>query len=203
MLDDMNATPPMSIEYLALAAERAAAECAPHKQPEDFGYKFASWVSPYTKGANRMGGLAFVLQDWASEEGLRKFNPDIQLHGRTPELLTNTRLEQLLKRVFDLGLADVYITNAFPFVKVGPMSAAIPVRDVRKAARRFLWRELQLVKPTHVFALGAVASKALCECRIASIRLPHPAARIGGLEKHEAAWRAALSVHRAENKNVA
>lgn len=49
---------------------------------------FAPGVSPYTKGANSPGGFAFVLQDWASEDGLRTFNPDIQTIGRTPGLLT-------------------------------------------------------------------------------------------------------------------
>ena len=199
----MNSDLIMPCEYLALAAVRATAECTPYKQPEAFGYEFASWVSPYTKGAHRMGGLAFVLQDWASEEGLREFNPDIQLHGRTPELLTNLRFEKLLNRVFGLALAEVYVTNAFPFVKTGSMSAAIPARDVRDAARRFLLPELQLVKPTRVFALGAVASMALNECGTACIRLPHPAARIGSLERHESVWRAALRVHAAEAENVA
>lgn len=182
----------MSSAYRALAAERAEMDCAPHRQPEEFGYEFSDWVSPYTKGANRTDGLAFVLQDWASEEGLREFNQDIQDHGRTRGLLTNRRLEQLLNRVLSVRLDETYATNAFPFVKSGPMSAPLRLRDVRAAARRFLSRELGLAGPTHVFALGAVAYAALSECGIDCIRLPHPAARIGGFEKHEAAWRAAL-----------
>ena len=183
----------MSPEYLALAAERAEAKCAPHLQPEMFKYDFRSWVSPYTKSANRSGGFAFVLQDWASEDGLRDFNPAIQTHGRTPKLLTNMRLEALLGRVLGVSLAEVYVTNAFPFVKKGTMSGALPMHDVRDAARTFLARELQLTKPTQVFALGAVAQVALDTCKVPYIRLPHPAARIGGLHKHEDAWRSALA----------
>jgi hypothetical protein len=184
----------ISTEYLALAEERVAAQCSPHRQPEDFGYDFRTWVSPYTKGAHKFGGLALVLQDWASADGLSgQLNPEIQRHGRTPTLLTNVRLEQLLNRVLGVSLVDVYATNAFPFVKAGGMSAGLRSCDVRKAARQFAVRELELVKPTAVLALGAVAHLALHQCGVSSIRLPHPAARIGGLSKHEAAWRTALS----------
>ncbi len=183
----------MSLEYLSLAAERSAENCEPHKQPEMFQYDFLSWVSPYTKSANKSGGFAFVLQDWASEDGLRIFNPHIQAHGRTPGLLTNQRLEALLSRVLGVRLADVYVTNAFPFVKNGAMSAPVSIRDVRRAAKKFLARELQLAKPTRVFALGSIAQVALDTCGVPYIHLPHPAARIGGLEKHEKAWRSALA----------
>lgn len=189
----MNNSRRMSPEYLALAAERAATKCAPHFQPEMFNYDFRSWVSPYTKTANRSGGFAFVLQDWASEDGLRYFNQDIQDHGRTPGLLTNRRLEALLSQVFGIALAEVYVTNAFPFVKKVGMSGALSAGDVRKAARAFLARELQIIKPTRVFALGAVAQAALDTCKVPYIRLPHPAARIGGLRKHEDTWRLALA----------
>lgn len=183
----------MSPEYLALAVERAETKCSRHKQPEDFGYDFRTWVSPYTKGAHRCKSIALVLQDWASANGLAgPLNPDIQTHGRMPTLLTNVRLEQLLQRVLGKGLSDVYATNAFPFVKVGGMSASLRSSDVRNAARRFVVRELELAEPTLVLALGVVAHAALRACGVPCVRLPHPAARIGGLPKHEAAWRETL-----------
>lgn len=184
----------MCSQYLSLAADRAAVKCAPHKQPEDFGYDFREWVSPYTKGANKCGGVALVLQDWVSADGLDKsiYKADIQSCGRTPKLLTNKRLESLLNRVFGLSLCDVYATNTFPFVKAGDMSATPPMSDVREAVHRFAVQELKLAEPTAVLALGAVAHAALRECRVPCIRLPHPAARIGGVAKHEAAWRTAL-----------
>jgi hypothetical protein len=181
-------------EYLTLARERAAAQCAPHRQPEDFGYDFRTWVSPYTKGAHRFGGLALVLQDWASADGLSgQLDPEIQFYGRTPTLLTNVRLERLLNNVLGVSLVDIYATNAFPFVKAGGMSAGLRSSDVLQAARQFVVRELELVKPTAVLALGAVAHLALRQCGVSCIRLPHPAARIGGLLRHEAAWRVALA----------
>lgn len=184
----------MSPAYLTLAKQRRAASCQPHKHPEDFGYDFSSWVSPYTIGAHACGGVAVVLQDWASVKGLSKqFNPDIQLYGRTPDLLTNVRLESFLRSVLGLKLSEVYATNAFPFVKAGSMSAALKRSDVARAAQMFLSRELELVQPTTVLALGSVAHYALVACGRTCIRLPHPAARIGSTASHEAVWRATLS----------
>ena len=183
----------MSPAYLALAAERRAVRSELYGQPEDHGYDFASWVSPYTKGANTTCGFALVLQDWASAEGLGETpHPEIQLHGRAPWLLTNKRLQELLARVLGTTLHGVYATNVFPFVKRGGMSAPLPYNEVLAAARRFTMRELQLACPATVLALGTVAAKALRTCGVEATSLPHPAARIGGIAAHEAAWRAAL-----------
>ena len=183
----------MSPQYLQLAAERSAAQCAPHHQPEEFGYEFTSWVSPYTKGANVCGGVALVLQDWASAEGLAGGpRPEVQLHGRMPTLLTNRRLEALLSRVLGLKLTGVYATNVYPFVKSGNMSASLRSSEVLRAARRFAIKELELAHPKLVLALGGVAHATLAACSVKSVKLPHPAARIGGLAAHESAWRAAL-----------
>jgi hypothetical protein len=189
----MSTAPALPPDYLALAAKRVAAQCSPHKQPEDFGYNFRRWVSPYTKGAHRLGGIAVVLQDWASADSLAgPLNPAIQLQGRTPTLLTNVRLEHLLEQVFGLRLAEVYATNAFPFVKAGGISAHLRMGEVRDAASEFAIRELELAKPTVVLALGAVAHAVLRGFDVDCVRLPHPAARIGGASRHEAAWREAL-----------
>ena len=164
-----------------------------YEQPEDFGYDFTTWVSPYTKSANALGGFAFVLQDWASADGLKgAIDPDIQAYGRKPELLTNERFDMLLKTVLGICVSNVYITNAFPFVKSGGMSSAIPKRDVRSAVCHFAIKELKIVQPTFIFSLGSVAFSALEHCGVKSIKLPHPAARIGTDANHALAWRNAL-----------
>lgn len=107
-------------EYRELARSRVQARWHGYQQPEDFGYDFREWVSPYTKTACTIGGIALVLQDWASADGLRGGPvPDIQEYGRTRGLHTNKVLEALLGRLFGLALADVYATNAFPFIKPG------------------------------------------------------------------------------------
>ena len=180
-------------QYRDLARKRVETRWTGYQQPEDFGYDFREWVSPYTKTACRTGGIALVLQDWASADGLRgKHDPDIQEYGRTPGLRTNKRLELLLDRVFGLALADVYATNAFPFIKPGGMSTAIPVGDVVRAVQLFEAAELAMVQPTMVLAVGALAHAALTRVGITSINVPHPAARIGNSEAHELAWRKAL-----------
>jgi hypothetical protein len=168
-------------------------------QPEDFKYDFRDWVSPYTKGAHTSESLAFVLQDWSSEDALRRdiamrggIDPSIQEFGRSLHLLTNTRLEKLLDHFFGYQLADVYATNIFPFVKRGNISSSISMRDARAAAFSFIKPELQIAKPKKVLALGRLPSILLKEIGIDCINLPHPAARIGGLEAHVSRWNQAL-----------
>jgi hypothetical protein len=124
--------------YLDLANERVNTRWPGYAQPEDFGYDFREWVSPYTKGAHTLGGIAVVLQDWSSSDTLRApIDPSIQEHGRTLGLRTNRILEALLLRLFGATLADVYATNAFPFIKQGGISKGIPRSDVIAAARLF------------------------------------------------------------------
>jgi restriction system protein len=187
----------VSPEYLSLAKKRLETRMPPHRQPEDFGYSFHEWVSPYTKGAHKTGSIALVLQDWASSDGLdhsreRGWFDSIQEHGRAPNLLTNRRLAELLHRVFGLAFSDVYATNVFPFVKIGGMSNSIPTSDLTSAAKHFATEELSLAQPRIILALGVVAHSTLRTCGVASTHLPHPAARIGGTNNHEDAWRAAL-----------
>jgi uracil-DNA glycosylase len=183
----------MSPEYFNLAANRAAAWRPPYRQPEDFGYDFREWVSPYTKGACKPGGIALVLQDWASVDGLADGpDPAVQNLGRMPALQTNVRLEHLLRQVFGLRLQETYATNAFPFVKPGGMSAPIPVSEVRHSVNTFTVPALRLARPTLILSLGSVAFTALTEAGIKTVQLPHPAARIGGHAEHESAWRNAL-----------
>ena len=101
-----------------------------------------------------------------------KLNPDIQEYGRTPGLRTNKRLESLLDRVFGLALADVYATNAFPFIKPGGMSTAIPVGDVVRAVQLFVAAELTMVQPTMVLAVGVLAHTGASASRVLMSRIP-------------------------------
>lgn len=180
--------------YMELAAQRVASAPSGYKQPEDFGYDFRDWVSPYTKGACKRGGIALVLQDWASEDGLlQNPHPQIPDLGRNPSIRTNDVLQAVLKRVFGLHLSDVYATNVFPFVKPGGMSSPVPQRLVNSTALQFTARELQFASPSIVLALGVVAHVALQNAGISCVKLPHPAARIGTVDAHERLWRAALA----------
>lgn len=183
-------------DYLDLARKRVETVWPPYKQPEDFGYDFKDWVSPYTKGANRDGGIAIVLQDWASADGLEGGpDPSIQAHGRKPSLLTNRRLEAALDAAFGLTLAETYVTNVFPFVKAGGMSSIIPASDVRRAAKIFTKVELKLAEPKIVFALGKRTQDALESARVEFMPLPHPAARGMSTESYCLKWKEAANAH--------
>ena len=183
----------MNEHYLQLARKRADTDWAPYLQPEDFGYDFREWVSPYTKSAHTVGGTLLILQDWASADGLAGgINPVIQHHGRIPTLLTNKRLDEVLRRVLKCGIADVYVTNAFPFIKPGGMSANIPLRDMLRAIREFTVRELELAQPSRVIALGSLTHRALSRAGIDALHVPHPAARGMTIDSYTETWRSAL-----------
>ena len=158
-------------------------------QPEQFGYDFQDWISPYTKGACTTGGLAIVLQDWASEDALAAgFNECIAALGRDPTRHTNRALERLLFEGLGTRLVDNYATNVFPYVKPGKMSAAVPQFLVNEMVKRFTVHEIRLAKPMIVLALGKVAQAALRYAGVKCVCLPHPAARIGGFQVHLRAW---------------
>lgn len=183
----------MNSEYLQLAARRVAKKWEPYLHPEDFGYDFRNWVSPYTKTAHTMGSIAIVLQDWASADGLAgSIEPDIQKFGRMPRLLTNKRLDEVLQRVLRLSIEETYTTNAFPFIKPGGMSNGIPMTHVVRSIEEFTSEELRLAKPSMILALGSLTYKALRKAGINAIALPHPAARGMSLDAYEQLWRDAL-----------
>lgn len=186
----------LSKAYRDLAIDRASFAPCGYCQPEQFGYDFYDWISPYTKGANRRGGVAIVLQDWASAEGLpREPDPEIQALGRKPSLKTNQMLRDLLLRVLGRSMSEVYATNAFPFVKLGTMSSRLSQPLVNAAAQHFLRQELDLAEPKIILALGRVAHRSLVAISRPFVKLPHPAARIGTLCVHEAYWRKEIPAH--------
>jgi uracil-DNA glycosylase family 4 len=151
-------------------------------------------VSPYTKGAHALGGIAVVLQDWSSADVLSAgIDSEVQRLGRTPGLRTNRTLELLLQRVLGVSLVEVYVTNIFPFVKPGGISNPVPRRDAERAAREYAQQELALVQPTVVLALGRIPESVLRAVGVECVGLPHPAARIGSFAAHETAWRTALN----------
>jgi restriction system protein len=184
----------MPLTYEKLAAVRLQRVPDGYCQPENFGYDFRGWVSPYTKGAHKCGGIAIVLQDWASADFLAAaHDPRIAALGRDPDRITNSRLEQLLRNVLGLELSAVYATNVFPFVKPCGMSAPIPQRLANRTALEFTKPELDLARPAQVLALGRVAQRALRSVEVRCVDLPHPAARRLDLGDHERIWCQALS----------
>lgn len=184
----------MPRSYLALAEERVNYKLQGYFQPEYFGYNFTEWVSPYTKGAHQMGGVAVILQDWPSVEGLSGgVLPEVQEHGPTLELKTNMWLDELLQQFSKVGIAGVYGTNVFPFIKEGGMSSPIPMEDIKRVSDHFLKEELRIAKLNCIIALGRKAQYSLDYLGVQHVAVPHPAARIGSIDKHMEAWKVALS----------
>jgi restriction system protein len=66
-----------------------------------------------------------------------------------------------LQWYFGLELKDVYATNVFPFVKLGAMSASIPMRDLVRAAREFALPQIEIVGPRFAVCLGKAAFDAV------------------------------------------
>jgi hypothetical protein len=193
-----------------LARKRCKLQFGGYYQPEDFPegerkYCFQKFVSPYTKGAgNMLSPIMIVLQDWSSADKLREqgYNEDVARLGRDPKLLTNERLELLLKKIFRRELCDFYATNAFPLIKEGRISAPISDPIVRRLAKEFLYREIEIVRPKSILALGLKASRALGAAEIVGslhleiVKLPHPAARVG-TPAHCAKWKEKLKGSKA------
>ena len=176
-------------DYTQLATYRRISRWDGYRQPEDYGYDFRQFVSPYTKTAgNHDADVMLILQDWASHDGLtaRGVDPDIQRLGHDPTITTNKRLKSLLQRHLGLRLEDTYGTNAFVFIKPGGMSGNIPMADVRRSVAEFTLREVELVRPRVILALGARVHAALTSEGIEAQALPHPAARISNAAMDEA-----------------
>ncbi|MCH9704763.1 MAG: hypothetical protein K0U15_01380 [Proteobacteria bacterium] len=104
------------------------------------------------------------MQDWASDKGMRDMGDDnkiIKALGYDPERITNINLIKFLCCHLNLRLKDTYVTNLFPYVKMGEMSANIPIGDMRKAATEFSLPMIEIIEPKIVIALGIKTFNAL------------------------------------------
>src|SRR6266496_4304713 len=171
-------------ELLALAKLRQRTRYPGYKCIGDYhaGAYECDFVSPYTKTAGNVDAeIMVMLQDWASDEFLSgTFHEPSAKLGHTPSLPTNRTLSRLLNTTFGLTLRDIYGTNAFPFAKLGGMSASIPRADLITAARQFALPQVRVVNPKLVICLGLATFNALrqayglrqCPTLIAAIENP-------------------------------
>jgi len=120
-------------------------------------YDRHGWVSPWTVSASNVDSeIMIVGQDWASDDFLDKaVDADQGASGEKRRLATNKNLRWLLKESFGKKLVEVYRTNAFVFVKPRDMSAAIPVKDLRRSISIYTLGEIGIVRPKMVICLGA------------------------------------------------
>ncbi|HVL82622.1 MAG TPA: uracil-DNA glycosylase family protein [Actinomycetota bacterium] len=154
-----------SARLLELAARRKATRWPGYGSIGDYhdGIYECDFVSPYTKSAGNVDSpLMILLQDWASEDVLQgPVLPERIEFGHDPHRRTNQQLKALLRRHFDMDLSNVFATNVFPFVKLGGMSAAIPTRDLVRAAREFAIPQIEIVRPVLAVCLGKSAFNAV------------------------------------------
>lgn len=126
------------------------------------------YVSPYTKSAHNVDSdIMVILQDSSSDEGISKEpTPEGVKCGYLPSLPTNKNLIRLLNDNFGVGLNDIYATNLFPFIKLGPsLSAPIPRKDLIRAAQEFALPQIRIVSPKLVVCLGGATFNAIrCAC---------------------------------------
>ncbi|HEY9877628.1 MAG TPA: uracil-DNA glycosylase family protein, partial [Leptolyngbyaceae cyanobacterium] len=81
--------------------------------------------------------------------------------GHDPKRQTNIKLIRLLKEHFGLSLHEIYATNLFPFIKLGGMSAALPSKDMLRAAEEFALPQLEIIQPKIAICLGIETFNAL------------------------------------------
>lgn len=120
-------------------------------------------ISPWTKsGKNPDAAVMVIGQDWSSADVLaRGPDPRIAEYGFDCSFPTNRNLDELLKHHFSLERADCYLTNLFPFIKLGGASAHIRMADLVWCAREFTLPEIRIVSPKLVVCLGLRTFRAL------------------------------------------
>ncbi len=194
------------LELLKLAKLRQESRYDGYNTIADYvdGFYECDYVSPYSKSAHNVNTEVFViLQDWSSDENIRIKCDETNMLGYSPNVGTNKKLIKLLKDYLSLELKETYTTNLFPFIKMGGISARIPIKDMRKAAKEFTLPMIKIVNPKIAIALGKKTFIALfdsCENITDATKdsfkygntiifhQPHPAARIPNTEK-EKKWK--------------
>jgi uracil-DNA glycosylase len=145
---------PISTKSLAYAQHvancRACTRCGPDAvNPSGGG--FAVHPSPWAMLRGDLDAKVVVVgQDFACQEQ--------PYDAPNPELPTNKNLARLIAAA---GLRRVYLTNAVLCLKPGGMSAPVPSAWVNHCASH-LRRTIEIVGPTVIAALGAVAWRATC-----------------------------------------
>ena len=103
---------------------------------------------------NEQAKLVFVGEGPGADEDIQGF-PFV---GRAGQLLTQMIENTASKEGIPLKRADVYICNV---VKCRPPENRTPEPDEMETCGQFLYRQLSVIKPKAICALGATAAKAV------------------------------------------
>ena len=159
-----------SEDLIRLAQQRKSFRLDGYANIGDFhdGIFECDHVSPWTKsGCNVDAKIMIVGQDWSSSKALGSEPPNLQVAklGFDPNFPTNSNLDNLLERHFNLNRAECYLTNLFPLIKPGNASVGIRLKDLVLSARRFTLPEIRIVSPQLVICLGLKTFLALMRAR--------------------------------------
>ena len=130
---------------------------------KDGAYDQHEFVSPWTRSAGNLDAdVMILLQDWSSSDVLNgALDHEAASLGYTPSLPTNRNLIELVKRHFGLKIAETYVTNLFVFIKLGGISARIPLRDAVTSASLYAVPQIKIIKPKIAICVGALTFNAL------------------------------------------
>jgi hypothetical protein len=127
------------------------------------GYYECEYVVPWTISAcNTDADLMLISQDWASADFLnREKNPQQKEFGQVESLQTNKTLKKLLNDYMGISFGDTYATDAFVFIKNGPMSAPLPFAALVESTRNYALPQIEIVAPKMVICLGSAPFNAI------------------------------------------
>lgn len=126
------------------------------------GYYETEFVSPWTNSAcNVEPEIAIVLQDWCGRKYLEgSVKPIVRELGYDPNLPTNSNLKKLLAGA-GFSLEEVFGTNAFPWIKSGPMDSKLEPKWLSEAIRQFAIPQLKIVGPKVAVLFGKTVRNAV------------------------------------------
>jgi DNA polymerase len=113
---------------------------------------------------NPQAKLVFVGEGPGADED----EQGVPFVGRAGQLLTQMIEGTARKEGIPLGRADVYICNV---VKCRPPGNRTPLPEEMETCGEFLFRQLSVIRPTAICALGSTAAKALLGTRDGVMKL--------------------------------
>jgi uracil-DNA glycosylase len=163
---------------LELVRMRREEVCHPHKKIGEYydGIYECEFVSPCSKEAHNFDSpIMILLQDWSSDDDLKEppdLDPALRNCGFSPRAKTTRILRRLLYDNFRISLEDTYATNLFPFIKNGRVTASIPGKDLKAAAKKYGLEQIKIIEPRLVIVLGVTSYRALLHAIDETIAAP-------------------------------
>jgi restriction system protein len=166
------------------------------------------YVSPWSKSAHNADAQVMIVgHDWASDKWMAgPIDEESAQQGYSRRFITNKNLFALLERHLALSFADVFATNAFPFIKRGNSQGSIKSIDMKCAAQQFLLPQIEIVQPLIVICLGKATFNAVRAAsglpRIANLdKAIESSFPLGGAEIYAVAHTGSMRTNQRNAKN--